>query len=420
MFNSGAFNSSGFNSTSDAGSGGGGITPTFVSIAKPCWYPSPVGDILETLQWKTDVIQTFANEQRFALRSNPRRKLKYKHTLNSVDVFNVRELLKSEELLFPVWTNPLWSGTLAVTTFPVVTSASAASQLSVGDYVFVFNTVPGGFPSYGVAAVTAILGNDITLDANGIGDPVDIYPCLNCTTLSEHSITRHLKKAMSLEVTGVSKVGKSLTTANINTLETYKGLPIIRQANCTSLGNTEESYISGIELLDNSISLLEAATIRSLDRHLLPVSWFLREEAKYQEILTLLQYCKGQWKPFWLPDHLDGFRVLTNLVSGYTTIKVAAPNNVHIVKEAPFTLEVGMLANATQLRVVAVNIAPNLAGVPAYEFELETPLTVNVAKEEIKSLSYLHCVRLASDQIEILHLLYGGKRISTNVLEVPL
>lgn len=420
MFNSGTFNSSGFNSTLGASSGGGGITPTFVSIAKPCWYLSPMGDILETLQWKTDVIATFANEQRFALRNNPRRSLKYKHTLNSVDAFNARELLKSEELLFPVWTDPLWSGTLTVTTFPVFTSASAAAQLSIGDYVFVHNILPEGFPSYGVAEVTAIVGNDITIDANGIEDPVDIYPCVNCMTLSEHGITRQYKRAMALEVTGISKVGKALTSNNINTLETYKGLPVMRQANCIGTGNTEESYTSGMELLDNSVSLLEAATIRSLDRHLLPVSWFPHEDTKYQEILTLLQYCKGQWKPFWLPDYLEGFRLLTDLVSGSSTIKVAAPNNVHVIKEAPFTLEVEMLVNATQLRVVAVNIAPNLAGVPAYEFELETPLTVDVAKEEVRSLSYLHCVRLASDQIEILHLMFGGKRITTNVLEVPL
>ena len=91
------------------------------------WPFPPIDEVIEALEWKTDVLQAYAGEQRFRLRERPRRSWSFNHLFDDDGQSAARSIIRGADGFYvPDWIRRIYSG--SVSAGASVSSVSAVDR----------------------------------------------------------------------------------------------------------------------------------------------------------------------------------------------------------------------------------------------------------------------------------------------------
>lgn len=374
-----------------AGAADGGVVP---------WFYKPAGEVLERLEWLTDVLPSFdGGEQRRALRQAPRRSFEFELVLTDADrrfAENRLQQLQSRLVGVPVWPDaqPLPAAITAGAT--TITINTETRDFEVGGLVGIA-TGPRAFEVIEIDSVAAgSLGLAAPLAASWPAGSTEIFPVRLCRLSDEVSL-RRFTGATSYGVFRFDVDGPSDWPEASET--TYRGLPVLGQApNWTE--DIESTFRRLREIVDGG-----TGPVFVDDRTDGPIiaqshRWLLDGRTEIDTFRRWLYARRGRLAAFWLPTFALDLAPVATINSAATTIDVQACDYVPA------------LAQGINRRDIRIEVAGGtvyhrrITGAVVISSSVER-LTINAAlgatvdPGSVVAVSYMAAVRLAADAVEI-------------------
>jgi len=296
-------------------------------IPVPLW-PFPVAqEITEVLEWRTDVLQARAGEQRIALRNRPREIVTFRHRLDALGMARAAEMARAG--FAGDWHVPLWHLALQ----PDAALAQGATEILLDTGVSDFRTsdmaavaVDGG--EAGAAAIVSvqadrlILAEPLLLQLPGptiAARRVTLAPIRAGVLTTAVEIIRRRQGEGTVTATFLLRDAADLAAP---VLPTYLGRPVqtdpslIRRPLATSLRRPVEYVDSGfgpvvVEPLRDVFTRGEALTLKAQGP---TARWAQRR---------WLWSLRGRQASFWLPTWGHELQLRSPMTSGSVLMRVA-------------------------------------------------------------------------------------------------
>ena len=357
------------------------------------WPFKPKSELIESLEWLTDIFQAKAGEQRTAIRINPRRTFNLTHILNDYEYASARALISSEQgngFLVPDWTASVNVG-------------------AVSDPV----SVPAGFPAKVMLWQSNSLYEaiDVVQDSNGndIAEPVLTYT--NARLVPLH--VGYCPEGLSNDRGGarINQVSVAFTLYDTEDIGAtsytqYRGHDVIETCPVIGSGTFTESISWPLSTFDNQTSVPEYLRNRTIPDMSFMMRW---HEFTAANILTLKQWIysrRGRQKVFWLSSRGKDLEPVGS-VSGTTLSVYDRPG---LASLSGYDLDID-----GEYRQVT-NVA---AGTPVNGRDTLDLTIASLTNSSIQRISFLRCARFNSDRIELLHRAAEGMAVQVPCLEVP-
>jgi len=359
------------------------------------------GQVLERLEWLTDVIQAFdGSEQRVQLREFPRRGFEYAISVSD------RERRLAENLLYSwqarVFAMPVW-----------MDSSTLAADVNAGATTINVDTThrdyhAGGLvglmispTEYEILEIDTVGGSSITLgSATTINWPANetfIFPLRAARMPDQLQLIRFTGADASTRLRWQCVDDSSHTAATEAT--TYRSYPVmLLKPNWTE--DLRQDYVRKLQVLDARTSGLfiddEAGGPILLQSH----RWLLNGRAEIDAFRQWLYARKGRLTAFWMPTWAQDFKVVAGIGHSALTIDV---------EHSGYTIEVDEGIARRDIRIELRNGSVYYRRITqSVEVDADTErLTINAAlgvtvtAADIALVSIMHLVRLDADSAEI-------------------
>jgi hypothetical protein len=362
-------------------------------------WPFPAtGEITEVLEWRTDVLQARAGEQRIALRSRPREILTLRHRVDALGLARAAELVRAG--FAGDWQVPLWHMTVQ----PHQDLAQGAPEImletSVSDFraggLAVLGIDGGEAHVFQIAAVLAdrlVLADPQALQlpaATVAGHRITVAPVRPGRTSSPVEIERRRQSDGTVTASLLLQDAPDLTAPS---LPSYLGRPVqtdpslIRRPLAASLRRAVEYIDNGygpvvVEPLRDGFERSETLTLKAQGA---AARWALRR---------WLWSLRGRQASFWLPTWGHELHLRSAMTSGSTLMRVAPVAALTAYLGRSILIE---LSGALRFRTITA----------AAEDGADHRLTLSSSLGEPVPLGtkshFLTAVRADADRVEIQH-----------------
>lgn len=364
----------------------------------PLWSFPTAQEISEVLEWRTDVLQARAGEQRIALRPRPREIVSLSHRGDALSMARSAELARAG--FAGEWLVPLWH--LAVQ--PVADLTQGATEI-------LLNTSVSDFRAGGLAAI-AVDGSEAALveitavqaDRLTITEPLALQ--LPAMTVAARRITvAPVRAGVSTSAVDIVRRRQSDGTVRASfllrdtpdlaapTLPTYLGRPVqidpslLRSPLTASLRRAVEYVDNGfgpvmVEPLHDLFKRSEAITLKAQGP---TAKWALRR---------WLWSLRGRQASFWLPSWGYELQLRAAMTSGSTQMRVApvAPLGAYVGRRIMLEMP-GLL----RFRSITAAIEDGLGHRLTLSSSLGEPMAMGT------KVHFLAAVRADADRVEIKH-----------------
>lgn len=373
------------------------MTALFPWLADPDWSRG----VTETLEWKTDVLQSPTGaEQRISRRLSPRRTFEFTALLHDT----ARQRFE----------HMLWQGCAGIWAMPVYPDVYALPAASSGGATAI--SVPTSGRDFSVGG-TVLLKTDespdaisriatvagMTGDVLQLGSPLTdswaagslVYPVRPAVLTEPPSLSRVTDTVMTAQVR--FRIAEHSTFSDAPVLTQYRGHPVLESETDWS-ESVSASYQPFIRELDNGSSVPFRTDTAGRPFWRQTHSWFTASRPAQTSLRQLLWYLRGRQRPIWVPGQALDFSP-TSAISG---------NSVNVI-EAGFT-ELGIRAGRRDIcilladgsrhyrRITAVSL---VSGAERLVFDGEA---MTAAQHQIVSISLLTLARQDSDTVSWQHL----------------
>lgn len=380
---------------------------------------APDPPVVETLEWLTDIIPAHkGKEQRIALRSSPRRGIRYSFILENEDERRrqYRRWYKSmgSRIVLPFY---------QYSTRLTASSASGTSQLYFdpantdlreGEFAILYRarTDEGFLVKLGALAVDgAALDTPLTFDAT---TDMVIAPCftsrlLDRTGLSMYSVTGEI--SIQAEVMDTRPLfSRPGSTAVISSFDGYNVLdrrPVV-------VGETPELFDRNYEVMDNKTGLQESYYSWPHPAVGGSKQWRIRRRVNPVEMdwwRDFLAAAEGQQNPFLMPTWFEDLVAAEAPATGSSSLLLQASDYASLYHpyETYKRLQIETAAGTIWKKVLTATDNPDGTAT----LELDTPFGPNPEDVIINRISFLNLTRFASDTVTLTH------DHLTTLLEVP-
>ena len=379
------------------------------------WPFPPINEVVEVLEWKTDVLRARASEQRFRLRERPRRQWHFKHMFNAEQQSAARAIVRgATSYKVPDWIRQIYGGSVSAGSSVSLSMTTAGYGLAAGQSVVLFN----GIDDYEVCTVESVSPSALVLEFVAIARvSTRIYRLDNATASVNLSITRYpwpIKQAdISFESPAVDIHAES-TYAQYRGHDVMPSIPVF--VGSMSLSENVEWQI---ETFDNATGLVSTVRQRDLPDDNFMIRWQVFTPAEILAVRAWIASRYGRWLAFWQSTWERDFIAAADLSSGSTTLRVFSPSGVSSLGRTSFDLEIGTPSGVFMRRVTAVSTGPAVSGNPTFDLTIDSALGVAVTAAAFGRISFLRCARFNADRIEIQHRPGEGLAVAIPCIEVP-
>jgi len=378
----------------------------------PLWSFPAAQEISEVLEWRTDVLQARAGEQRIALRPRPREIVSLSHRCDALSMARAAELARAG--FAGEWLVPLWH--MAVQ--PVADLAQGATEILI-------DTSVSDFRAHGLAAV-AVDGGDAALveitavqaDRLIVTEPLALQ--LPAMTVAARRITvAPVRAGVSISAFEVTRRRQGDGTVRASfllwdapdlaapTLPTYLGRPVQIDPSLLRSPLTA-SLRRAVEYVDNGFGPVIIEPLRDLFERSEAITLKAQGPSARWALRRWLWALRGRQASFWLPSWGHELQLRAAMTSGSTLMPVAPV--------APLAAYVGRrimieMPGALRFRTITA----------AVEEDLDHRLTLSSSLGEPVAMGtrahFLTAVRSDADRVEIKHAALASE-VTLPVVEV--
>ena len=378
------------------------------------WPFYPQMDVVETLEFETDVHKCRRAEYRRSLRPLPRIFYAYSYKLDAADYAAARELRRTiggDDLYVPDWPNATQIPTIGVATVSLPVDVTRAPAYRVNGKALIW----GSNTSYEVVAVTVLGTGTITISATAVGYTKPwVVPLRTGTFVQELTGDRGPH-----EWSGASATFRCIDTENLSAASggpsypTYLGDPLVIDP-VEIINGAGESNKREVSENDSVTGLVYQYPIYATPNQSAVLAWTAQSAAEVWALRVWLHQCRGRWKQFWTASWNADAQPTFGLTPGDTSIQI-----IDVGFSSKFTLPIDMAIVDPSGQAQAVKIVSTSTGTGGHEYlDLSMPFS-GTAVPVIDKLCKLTLSRLGSDRIDIQHLPGRQATIVAATTEVP-
>jgi hypothetical protein len=364
----------------------------------PLWPFAAAQEITEVLEWRTDVLQARAGEQRIALRARPREIVTFRHRLDALGMARAAELARAG--FAGEWLVPLWH--MAV---------QPDADLAQGAAEVLLDTVVSDFRAGGLAAV-AVDGGDAALgeiaaiqsDRLILAEPLILQ--LPALTVATRRITVAPVRAgvltSAVEIVR-RRQGDGTVTASFllrdaidlaaPTLPTYLGRPVQTDPSLVR-GPLSASLRRAVEYVDNGFGPVMIEPLRDVFERGEAITLKAQGPTARHALRRWLWSLRGRQASFWLPTWGRELQLRVAMTSGSVFMRVAPVAALAAYVGRPILLE---MPGALRFRTSTAAIEDGLDHRLTLSSNLGEPVPLGTR------VHFLTAVRGDADRVEIKH-----------------
>lgn len=358
------------------------------------WPFAPQDEVLETLEWKTDVLRAKSKEQRIALRQEPRQSFSFTHFMEPSQVTRGRAMAVGwahRQFGVPVWPDSAYVGTVPEGAMSVQVDTTIADY-RVGETALIWKSDT----EFAAAGIDTVSDGTVTFKS-----PIPI-------TLDGAFIMplRYGRASMFK----MEKGGNNLirTTADFNILynkdhsagmglPTLEGIEVLTHP-MMKVSSFDEMIEKKVTTIDNGFGFVVVDALYSTTDQTFMVSWDFTERADQWKVRRWLHSLKGKQKTFWLPTtHNDLTLVLDATEASQQSIVVKTIS--YALYYTTHALRIKRKSGVTTYHKVTGGTTDGVTDTLSFAASIGTPVTVS----DVESICFMHKVCLDSDRIEINH-----------------
>ena len=362
------------------------------------WLFPAAQEITEVLEWRTDVLQAQAGEQRIALRSRPREIVTLRHRCDALGMARAAELARAG--FAEDWLVPLWH--LAVQ--PIADLAQGATEILLDTTGADFRAA--GFAAIAVDGHNAVLAEIATVEADRILLAEPLGPQLPAPSIaaaritvaavrdailtSAVEITRRRQNEGSITATFLLRDAPDLTAP---VLPVYLGHPVQTDPGLIRAPITA-SLRRAVEYVDNGFGPVSVEPLRDVFERGEAITLKAQGAAKRAALRRWLWSLRGRQASFWLPTWGHELQLRAAMTSGSTLMRVTPVAALADYVGRPVLLE---MPGGPRFRTITAAIADG----PDHRLTLSSNLGEPVALAT--KIHFLTLVRSDADRVEIRH-----------------
>lgn len=376
------------------------------------WPFAPFDAFTEGLEFRTNVLQAFSEEQRIQLTEIPRRRFEHSYVWNARQYERARNYMRGQHPApFQV---PDWSDFR-----PCVAS--------VGDMALTFdNTSPELTPSmvlilwqddetYEQLVVSGSSSTGLTL-ANAVDNNYPngrILRLLECDTMEGLTADHPAGPFRSANLEWVC-YDDDLASADETGLSSYRSELLLNDCPIVGADALPETVAMMFQMVDNGIARPFVDSLRDAPTETLGLSWQPATRAEAWALRRSLYALRGMQRAFWLPSFNHGGMTLASSFAG-------GAGSISI-REVGYTAGYGSgdvyfeLLDGTKF---GLRVASSLVAGLNETLTLTGTTPQAVSPTQVKLLCTLKRMRLAQDRIEWLHRPAVGPRVVVAATDAP-
>ena len=371
-------------------------------MKKFLWQVEPdwTNGITETLEWKTNILQSYSGaEQRIARRLSPRRTFEFTILINGNERARFENKLAyvgGNSWYFPIFTDVTHLETDVDLNTTVLPCSTTGRDFVIGNKVLIKSEI-NNINRAALLDVADVNENSITL-INPLKSRFNagacIYPVRLAVLTDVPELTRYNDDLLSAQIR--FRIGEHNAFSNdISHLPIYRNFPVLTMHPdwAESLKGRYERFL--IEL-DNGSSIPSLLDTARLPFFVQEFRWFVTERIAQVELRKLFYYLNGCQKCMWVSSQSSDFNV------------VFVDGRVIEVENVGFN-EIGLIPGRKDIAINLCNgdvLYRRIETVAAVSDEIERLLlndSINVNTEDILSVSFLTLCRLDSDSVSWEH-----------------
>ena len=378
------------------------------------WPFPPVDEVIEVLEWRTDVLLARSTEQRFRLRERPRRQWSFNHIFDSEGQAAARAIMRSAtSFQVPDWIKRIYSGNISAGSSVSITMTTAGLGLAAGGSVVLWK----GILDNEVCTIESVSAGALVLEFVATARTATIYRVDNAHASASLDITRIAGPIQRASITFESP---AVDTYAATTYAQYRGhdlLPI--SATVTNRGTLSENISWPRDVFDNGTGLVATEDFRDIPDNAYMMRWHVFSAADISALRAWIASRYGRWLAFWQSSWQADLVAAADISAISTTLRVFAPAGATSLGRTAFDLEIQSASGVFLRRVTGVSAGPSVSGRPTFDLTIDSALGSAVTSAHFNRISYLRCARFNADRIELLHRPGEGLAVSVPCIEVP-
>lgn len=365
--------------------------------------PDWANGVKETLQFKTDVMQSFwsAKEQRRALRIAPRRIFEFSVDAAQQDRRFIEAALFTWSAM--VWALPIWADGQQLTTAAnpgdTIVACDTVNRDFVGDglAILIFSAT-----KYEVLQIDVYSSSSIVLAHPIVGTwPVGskIYPARTARLNGYPQLTKINGQMASIHPSFTVIEPCDWTAAS--GLPAYRSNPVLENSPNDADSNTQ-SYERQAVTIDNQTGAIEVIDNANIGFSLRSHAWFLQGRSQRAAFRALMYLLKGRVGEMWVPTYNSDLKLVSPI----------APTDTGIVVETTgYTLFLVNQLNRKDIRIELTSgtifyrriTGASIVDANTESLSIDSSLGQAIAVAQIRRISYMAMSRLNTDSIDIMH-----------------
>lgn len=375
------------------------------------WPYKPNYPFKESLEWKTDIIQSYNREQRIALRDAPRQSVNFESVISASDFSKAKAIaFQWAHRVFgvPIWTDMRFVGSLNNGAMYIDVDTTKADFRS-DDLVLIWESNS----SYVVVSSTTITTSRINLKDPLLSARSKAYvvPVRFGFSFSGIQFSRDadciIKALTDFDVTNNKNLNYDIG------LPKYKSLQVLID-DVMSTEAISDKYIRSTDIFDNGSGIIDVDTTTNYINIITKVSirGFSKSDAwRYKQFFSSLY---GRQKTFFIPSRTDDFIIADNIQINDTAIKIQSIGFTQYYDNQFF-----MLKTDTGIMYYSRIISSIELGGGLEQLNIESAFGIYIPIASVVQACILKHVRLDSDKIDFTHSVGDHMLCTFNVKEIP-
>lgn len=377
------------------------------------WPYVPLNEVVEVLEWKTDVLRARAGEQRQRLRERPRRQWHFRHRVDAEGQAGMRALVRgATSFEVPDWTQAIYGGSISAGSSVAVNFTTTGLGLAAGQQVVLW----AGILANEVCTIESVSPTGIVLEYVATARSATIYRVDGAHAAVELTFDR---PAGWLQTASITFEAAAVEQHAATTYSQYRGHDVLPLPAVVGAGSLAESLTWPREIFDNMTGIPAVEMVRDVANEKFTMRWHAirTEDVAAQRAWICSRY--GRWLAFWLPSWQRDLTAAADIGAAATTLRVFAPRGATSLGRTTCDLEIETTGAVYRRRITSSSAGPSVSGRPTIDLTMDSPFGVAVSVSAFGTISYLRCVRFDADRIEFLHRARAGIAVSVPCIEVP-
>ena len=379
------------------------------------WPFRPQGDHTESMEFLTDVLSPYSQEQRISLRTKPRQQFQYPYIMDAKQYSRTKAFMQNWGAnLFAV---PVWHEATSVSGL----SASATEILFDTDYADYrdseFALVWAADDDFEAVTIDTVLADRITLTGTLQNNYTRAFVMpLRKARMPNLSVDASRSKGVYSDVTARFFITDTTDlSAEATPYTSHDGYQVMEDRPVV-IASIDESVIWPQEVFDNSTGNIAIDPLRAQAFQSYTATWETsfcgQRRSNLWAIRTWLHSMRGRALAFWMPSYNADLKLTADIGASDTdiTIEDIGFSTYYITAEIMILLKDG-----TRYYRSVTGSVDNMDGTESLTI---AALGSAVAAADVDIISIMTLSRLNSDRIEIAHR-NNGSSIRIPVIEVP-